>query len=67
MIFFTTSTHVEPVVFLTRKKDVERIGIEMAVDREDVTRKATYQRISDYVKEAHGLNVYMQYIADETL
>lgn len=33
---------VETVALLTRKKDVERIDIEMTVDREDVTEKATY-------------------------
>lgn len=39
------SPHVETVALLIRKKDVERIDIEMTVDKEDVTEKATYQKI----------------------
>lgn len=54
---------METVALLTRKKDVERIDIEMTVDKEDVTEKATYQKIKDYVKEKYGLNVHMKYIA----
>lgn len=57
-------THVETVALLTRKKDVERIDIEMTVDKEDVTEKATYQKIKDYVKEKYGLNVHTKYIAE---
>lgn len=55
---------VETVALLTRKKDVERIDIEMTVDREDVTEKATYRKIKDYVKEKYGLNVHTKYIAE---
>lgn len=36
----------------------------MTVDREDVTEKATYQKIRDYVKEKYGLNVHTKYIAE---
>lgn len=36
------SPHVEMVALLTRKKNVERIDIEMTVDTEDVTEDATY-------------------------
>jgi actin-like ATPase involved in cell morphogenesis len=43
---------------------VERIDIEMTVDMEDVTEKATYQKIKDYVKEKYGLNVHTKYIAE---
>lgn len=50
-IYYIASCHVETVALLTRKKDVERIDIEMAVDKEDVTEKATYQKIKEYVKE----------------
>lgn len=56
--------HVETVALLTRKKDVERIDIEMNVDREDVTEKATYQKIKEYVKEKYGMNVHTKYIAE---
>lgn len=52
------------VALLTRKKDVERIDIEMTVDREDVTEKAAYQKIKEYVKEKYGLNVHTKYIAE---
>lgn len=55
---------VETVALLTRKMDVERIDIEMTVDREDVTEKATYQKITEYVKEKYGLNVHTKYIAE---
>jgi len=61
---FPGTVHVETVALLTRKKDVERIDIEMTVDREDVTEKATYQKIKDYVKEKYGLNVHTKYIAE---
>ena len=54
--------HVETVALLTCKKDVERIDIEMTVDKEDVAEKATYQKIKDYVKEKYGLNVHTEYI-----
>lgn len=61
---FPGTYHVETVALLTRKKDVERIDIEMIVDKEDVTEKATYQKIKDYVKEKYGLNVHTKYIAE---
>lgn len=61
---FPASVHVETVALLTRKKDVERIDIEMTVDKEDVTEKATYQKIKEYVKEKYGLNVHTKYIAE---
>ena len=56
--------HCETVALLTRKKDVERIDIEMTVDKDDVTEKATYQKIKEYVKEKYGLNVHTKYIAE---
>lgn len=43
---------------------MERIDIEMIVDKEDVTEKATYQKIEAYVKEKYGLNVHTKYIAE---
>lgn len=61
---FCETVHVETCALLTRKKDVERIDIEMTVDREDVTEKATYQKIKEYVKEKYGLNVHTKYIAE---
>ena len=61
---FSQTVHVETVALLTRKKDVERIDIEMTVDREDVMEKATYQKIKEYVKEKYGLNVHTKYIAE---
>lgn len=61
---FCQTVHVETVALLTRKKDVERIDIEMTVDKEDVTEKATYQKIKEYVKEKYGLNVHTKYIAE---
>lgn len=36
----------------------------MTVDREDVTEKATFQKIKEYVKEKYGLNVDTKYIAE---
>lgn len=61
---FPRTYHVETVALLTRKKDVERIDIEMTVDKEDVTEKVTYQKIKEYVKEKYGLNVHTKYIAE---
>lgn len=59
---FPMGVHVETVALLTRKKGVERIDIEMNVDREDVTEKVTYQKVKEYVKEKYGLNVHTKYI-----
>lgn len=61
---FPASVHVETVALLTRKKDVERIDIEMTVDREDVTEKATYQKIKDYILERYGIKIHTKYIAE---
>ena len=61
---FAWTTHVEVVALLNRKKDVERIDIEMTMDKEDVTENATYQMIREYVKEKYGLNVHTKYIAE---
>ena len=36
----------------------------MTVDREDVTEKAIYQKIKEYVKEKYGMNVHTKYIAE---
>lgn len=36
----------------------------MTVDREDVTEKATFQKIKEYVKEKYGLIVDTKYIAE---
>lgn len=36
----------------------------MTVDKEDVTEKATNQKIKEYVKEKYGLNVNTKYIAE---
>lgn len=55
---------METVAFLTRKKDVEKIDIEMTVDRENVMEKATHQKIKGYVKAKYGLNVHTKYIAE---
>lgn len=61
---FPMGVHVETVALLTRKKDVERIDIEMTVDREDVTEKATYQKIKDYILERYGIKIHTKYIAE---
>lgn len=61
---FPQTVSVETVALLIRKKDVERIDIEMTVDRDDVTEKATYQKIKEYVKEKYGLNVHTKYILE---
>lgn len=43
---------------------MERIDIEMTVDREDVTEKATYQKIKDYILERYGIKIHTKYIAE---
>lgn len=63
-IIIAHSRHVEMLALLNRKKDVERIDIEMTVNKEDVTEKAAYQKIKEYVKEKYGLNVHTKYIAE---
>lgn len=61
---FPGTGNVETVALLTRKKDIETIDIEMEVNKEDVTEKATYKKIQEYVKEKHGLYVHTKYIAE---
>ena len=61
---FPMGVHVETVVLLTRKKDIETIDIEMEVDKEDITEKATYKKIQEYIKEKYGFNVHTKYIAE---
>lgn len=58
------STHVETVALLTRKKKMDKIKIEMVVEKEDVTEKATYKKIQEYVKEKYGFHVHSTYIAE---
>lgn len=36
----------------------------MEVDKEDITEKATYKKIQEYVKEKYGLYVHTKYIAE---
>ena len=43
-IIIIPSTNVETVALLTHKKEVERVNIEMTVEKEAVTKKATYQK-----------------------
>ncbi len=43
-IIFIHSRNVETVALLTHKKEVERVNIEMTVEKEAVTKKATYQK-----------------------
>lgn len=57
---------VGTVTLLTHKKDrdVERIDIEMMVDKEDAAEKNAYQKIKEYVKEKYELDVYTNYIVE---
>ena len=55
---------METVALLTRKKDIETIDIEMEVHIEDITEKATYKKIQEYVKKKYGLYVHTKYIAE---
>ena len=41
---FPGTMNVETVALLTHKKEVERVNIEMTVEKEAVTKKATYQK-----------------------
>ena len=36
----------------------------MTMYKENVTEKATYQKIKDYVKSKYGVNVHTKYIAE---
>lgn len=51
---FGQTVHVETCVLLSRKKDMDVINIEMVVEQEDVTEKATYKKIQAYVEEKYG-------------
>lgn len=61
-----SSTHVETVVTLSRKKPDDVIEIDFELDELDITAaeaKATYPEIKDYVLNHHGLKVSSLYIA----
>ena len=63
---FCQTVHVETVVQLSLKKDAPKIEIIMQPDEESnytPAEKATCQKIKEYVKEKHGLNVSSLYIA----
>lgn len=63
---FPGTYHVETVVQLSLKKNVPKIEIIMHPDGESnytTAEKITYQKIKEYVKEKHGLNVPSLYIA----
>lgn len=36
----------------------------MKVDKENITEKAIYKKIQEYVKENYGFNVHTKYIAE---
>ena len=63
---FLNLDHVETVVQLSLKKNTPKIEIIMHPDGESnytPAEKITYQKIQEYVKEKHGLNVSSLYIA----
>ena len=63
---FCQGVHVETVVQLSLKKNTPKIEIIMHPDGESnytPAEKITYQKIQEYVKEKHGLNVSSLYIA----
>ena len=60
------SSHVETVVLLSKLNTKQHIEVELNLDELDLTdaeKKATYQKIKDYVLEHSGLKVSSLYIA----
>lgn len=57
-------THVETVVSLLRVKPRQIITVKMPVELEEVTEKATYKKIQEYVEKKYGFKVHSAYIAE---
>ncbi len=59
-------SHVETVVKLSLKKDAPKIEVTMEPEDESYytpEKRATYQKIKEYVKDKYGVNVHTSYIA----
>lgn len=64
---FAQTYHVETVVLLSKLKPDDYIEVDLELDELDVTsaeKKATYQKIKDYVLDKYGVKVHTRYIAE---
>lgn len=64
---FPETGNVETVALLSLKTGTPKIEVTMEVDSDSnysPEEKATYQKIKEYVKDKHGVNVHTRYIAE---
>lgn len=64
---FPNSIHVETVALLSLKTGTSKIEVTMEVDSDSnysPEKKATYQKIKEYVKDKYSVNVHIRYIAE---
>ncbi len=59
--------HVETVVLLSKLRPDDYVEVDLELDELDLTsaeKKATYQKIKDYVLDKYGVKVHTRYIAE---
>lgn len=64
---FPNTTHVETVVLLSKLRPDDYVEVDLELDELDLTsaeKKATYQKIKDYVLDKYGVKVHTRYIAE---
>ncbi len=63
---FPQTGHVETVVLLSKLRPDDYVEVDLELDELDLTsaeKKATYQKIKDYVLDKYGVKVHTSYIA----
>lgn len=63
---FPQGGHVETVVLLSKLRPDDYVEVDLELDELDLTsaeKKATYQKIKDYVLDKYGVKVHTSYIA----
>lgn len=63
---FPHTNHVETVVLLSKLRPDDYVEVDLELDELDLTsaeKKATYQKIKDYVLDKYGVKVHTSYIA----
>lgn len=64
---FPATRHVETVVLLSKLRPDDYVEVDLELDELDLTsaeKKATYQKIKDYVLDKYGVKVHTRYIAE---
>lgn len=64
---FPGTVHIETVVLLSKLRPDDYVEVDLELDELDLTsaeKKATYQKIKDYVLDKYGVKVHTRYIAE---